>query len=265
MKLTKLMLTLTLAVMGSVQAKETVSYAEKAKWQPSKDLIQTKEGLVLKGRTFVLGKPFNIDPAKKYTISYTVFVKNLPANEKLSMNVGFFVYDANNRAIFCQNSCVVPKSFAKTLANAKKGDKVLLVDKAVKINARPWHNLVINAKEDLSDLPNRNIIASNIKSIIQKEKGWEITFATPLSKAVPAGTFIRFQSTGGYLGTGGNGVKVTAEPASISGSIQGFAPNGVWTKSKWPVGTAKASVFIQPSSKAKDFEIHFKNFSVDIE
>lgn len=205
MKFSKIYLILSalLATIGILQAKESVSFAEKAQWKTSPKMVQSEKGITLKGNAFVVSKQFTVDPQKKYTISGVVSVKNLPADMKMSMNLGFFVYDANGRAIFCQNICAVPNTFAKVLEAAQKGDKFIIVDKASKMGVRPWNNLAINAKEDLSDLPNRNIVAENIKSAEQTGQGWKISFATPLKKDIPAGTFIRLQSTGGYLGTGG--------------------------------------------------------------
>ena len=266
MKFSKCALVLAVFVTaGSLLAKETVSYNEKAQWQGNASLSQIEGGIALKGNTFVLSKPFPVDLEKKYTIRYTVSVKDLPADEKLTLTIGFFVYNAGKRVIFCDNICAVKNSFTKTLADAKKGDTAILVEKAAKANAQAWNNLAIGAKEDLSDLPNWNIVGRNVKSIAQQDNGWLITFASPLTKDVPAETFVRLQSTGGYLGTGGYGVKVTTEPQTITGSIQGTAPAGIWTKSKWPVGTASAALFIQPATKAKDFTLEFKDFSIEVE
>ena len=94
MKFSKIYLILSalLATIGILQAKESVSFAEKAQWKTSPKMVQSEKGITLKGNAFVVSKQFTVDPQKKYTISGVVSVKNLPADMKMSMNLGFFVY-----------------------------------------------------------------------------------------------------------------------------------------------------------------------------
>ena len=173
------------------------------------------------------------------------------------------VYDKNGRPINCINCATLVNTQTEVVADAKKGDTVLVVKDASKFKKSPYYSIVAGAKQDLSDLPNRNIIASGIKDFAKDGESWKITLTKPLLKDVKAGTSVRVHSAGGYLYTAG--VKYVGKDwVTMSGKIKGIR-KGVWSGSVWPAGTAKADVIILANWNKQKTPVQIKDVSLTIE
>ena len=121
-----------------------------------------------------------------------------------------------------------------------------------------------DAKEDLSDLPNYNILVIGVKDAIKKGDNWEITFNNPLLKDVAAGTKVREQIHGGYIYTGG-AAHVGTDWRTLSGSIKGLDTKGVWYSSRWPIGTVQAQLVILVNWSGEQLITELKDISLDIQ
>lgn len=152
--------------------------AEGQKWMIGKKLIKLPEGTT-------------IDSLK---VSGTFrAVEGTPAD---TMYIGFKAYDKNRNEMQFANVHTIDGTFTTLAADAKKGENFIIVADAAK-----WMKnqvLVINAKADMSDLPNYNTLA-NVKTIEKCAEGWKLTLNKPLKADIAKGTAVRQHRAGGYM------------------------------------------------------------------
>lgn len=251
-----------LAAAGSLAAQE-FTFNKAADWKKSK-LVSDGDGVLeIKSQAMMTsGQKFDVDPEKTYTVKFSVCAPDAVAKKLPWVLGGFAVYDKTGRPISCIQDCVVAKTLTEVTADAKKGDSVLMVKDGSKFKKSAACGVVVGAKEDLSDLPNRNIVASGIKNIEQKGDAWEITTIRPLVKDVKAGTSVRLHSAGGYIYTAGSKL-VGKNWVTMSGNIKGMRP-GSWNGAVWPAGAAKAEFIILANWNGQKTPVQIKDVTLTI-
>jgi hypothetical protein len=143
---------------------------------------------------YSLKKKIKVDPAKKYKVSAKV--KQLGENPAL-VYIGFIPYDAKGRVIDPKcGSNNTKGSLTALTAPIAKGATTLTVKDASKWKKGNHHYVALNAKEDMSDIPNFEL-AGVITKIEKTGDVYTISFKTPLGKAYPAGTTVRQHRSGG--------------------------------------------------------------------
>ena len=255
------------AVIGAlcVCAAEVQDLSAVAKWSKSKNVKAADKGFTVTGRTMLLSSTLiPVDAAKKYKISVDAkSVANL--DKKAWFFIGYQPYDANKRAIQPWSSFVVKNTATELAAAAKKGDKVIKVKNGAAFIKIAHAVIVFNTKDDLSDLPNKNIVARGVTAIAKKDGFWEITLVKPVTKDFAAGTKIRQHSDSGYLYAINRAV-VGDTVKTFSGITNGFTDNGAWNGSKWPKGTAFFRVVILSNWQSSAANvIEYKNIKLTIE
>ena len=208
-----------------------------------------------------VGKKFKIDPTKTYTITASVRAVNNQNNEKSLVYVGFNVLDKQGKVIGASNVAVVPGTMTELAANVEKGATTVLVKDGSKF-PKGAISIVTDVKEDLSDLPNRNIIANGITSVVQKENGWEITLSRPVYRVAKAGKAVRAHRMGGYMYPAG-GKLVGSEWITITGSVKGMNKSG-WSNNVWPVGADQAQLVILSNWQKKQLDTEYKDIKLTI-
>jgi len=255
-----------LMAVGSLAA-QTTTFNKVADWKKSKMLSEAdgmlKVSCVSSMAMLIGSKKIDIDPAKTYTLKFTVCAPDAAAKPFSWTLGGFMVYDKTGRPINCINCSILPNTQTEVTADAKKGDSVLIVKDASKIRKSPYYGIVAGAKKDLSDLPNRNLIGSGIKEIAKDGDSWKVTLVKPLLKDVKAGTSIRVHSAGGYLYTAGTKY-VGKNWVTFSGKIKGIR-KGVWAGNVWPAGAAKAEFIILANWNKQKTPVQIKDVSLTIE
>ena len=199
------------------------------------------------------------DPAKKYRLSGEFRAKDgtVPAR----VYFGLIPLDAEGKQIQPYHIHVIPGSATETVADAKKGDKNLLVRKASWAGQAPHSFVAFNAKDDLSDLPNRDVIYIVPKGIQPDGDNLKINLSAPLKKDIPAGTKVRQHLAGDtYIYCAGSAYtnnKWTLRTGSVSGVAKSTRSDSLF----WP-GTAKFQVTIHITGGSKDSVTEFRNIKV---
>lgn len=249
---------------GTLSA-QTQTYNKASDWAEATGVSDADGVLTVRQkRTFLNAARFTVDPGKTYTIKATVRAKAAQDKKTSWVLFGFNAFDKNGRPINSVNVNCVPSTLTTVVADAKKGDTVLLVKDASKVQKGTFHSFMKDAKEDLSDLPNYNIIVTGVKDVVKKGDNWEITFNNPLLKDVAAGTKVREQIHGGYIYTGG-AAHVGTDWRTLSGSIKGLDTKGVWYSSRWPIGTVQAQLVILVNWSGEQLITELKDISLDIQ
>jgi len=212
-------------------------------------------------KTILSEKLTPVKAGKKYLLSGSF--KSL-GKAPSKVYYGFVCYDKKKRQISTLNSNLVLGS-ATTLAKAcKKGDKTLVIKANKKWKAGNYA-IAFNAKDDFSDLPNREIVYK-ITKVVPKDGNMELQFAAAVKKAYPAGTKVRMH-TAGY----GSFVYTTIVGAAMPKTWRTYSNSAVLAKPGqmgWQYlrpGTAFVRVVILPNyAKKKDEKIAFKDLKLNV-
>lgn len=247
---------------ASLVAQET-QLNKAADWKKNQAITDGNGVLNVNGRVFMVSsKRFDIDPAKAYTIKYSVCAPNVQEKKTAKIIGGFMVYDKDGRPVSSSHCKVIPDTLTEIVADAAKGESVLIVKDGSKFKKYSYWVVVADAKPDLSDLPNRNILSTGIKNVEKDGENWKITLGKPLVKDVKAGTSIRLHSAGGHLYTAG--IKnVGNDWIVMSGTIKGVR-KGVWFGYVWPAGAAKAEIIILSDWNNLKTQVQFKDISLTV-
>jgi len=251
-------------VKKGLSASDKALQALKKEWN-GKIKCETIDGklcAVVDNRTYISSKKFTpVKAGKKYVLSGTF--KSL-GKAPSKVYYGFICYDKKKRKISTLHSNVILGT-ATTLAKAcKKGDKILVI-KANKKWKKGRYAIAFNAKDDFSDLPNREIVYK-ITKVIPKGANMEVLLPAPLKKAYPAGTKVRkhTSSYGSYLYTTICAKKMPNSWKSYSASATLAKPGQMGWKFLRP-GTAFVKVVILPNyGKKKDEKLAFKDLSLKV-
>ena len=261
--------TAVLLAAGALIAQEqTQTFNSAADWKAHPPKLQSAiseaDGmLTVKGPAGVMliGKKFKIDPAKKYTLKLSVQANNAEGKVSSLVFAGFNVFDEKGRQINSNNVCIVAGTLTEVAADAAKGSKVIAVKDGSKFKTG-YKSIVTNAKEDLSDLPNFNVLG-DVKAVEQKGDVWEITLTRPLSKDIKAGTMIREHFQNGFLYTAG-ARGVGQQLITMKGTITG-ENRGIWKSTAWPTGAVTAQIIILTNWQHKKIDTQFKDITLTVE
>ncbi len=218
-----------------------------------------------KGWIYVGGK-ITIDPAKTYTVSMDLRCADASALSKQNY-IGLVMYDDKSRSIVRDSVQAVPGSFAKIAADVPAGAAQVTLDRVVDFSkaAKKGLCMVINAKEDFSDLPNLNR-TEKITRIETVDGKTVLTFAKPLRAALTAGTAVRchYYMAGFSYGIllGGMG----AEWKHYTTRISGWALDGSASYDKfWPGAKTFQLLFVVNNDAKVQSSVLVKNISVTAE
>ena len=252
-----------LLAAGLLSAQEVKTFNKAADWGKSPAVTDGEDCLKVSKKVFLATPKFTIDPEKSYTIKCAVRAENILGNDFSWCLAGFEVFDKDGKGISCDNVNVIPGTFTTVTADAAKGTSVLMVKDGSKFKTSGAVTIVANASEDLSDLPNRTILARGVKKIEKKDDAWEVTLSGKLAADAKAGDAIREHSMGGYLYTAG-GRNVFDKWVTMQGKIKGSSKSG-WAGNKWPVGAVSARFIILVNWSNKKLETQLKDISLTIE
>ena len=184
-------------------------------------------------RKFVYSEMIQIDPTKKY--KFSIFFRAGDAAKTAPFFAGINSFDKNKKPIGGDNVRYFDGTLTTITADVRKGESVLPVENASRYK-KGW-NIAINAAEDCTDLPNRNLIGG-VKAI----NGNELTLRAPLKVDIPAGTKIR-QHSGGWQYNLNHGGKAPADWKEYSVIINGRNDKRGENNQFWP-GTCYIQVVI---------------------
>lgn len=253
-------MTVSLALLALGMSAQTLEFNKPEDWNWNKGAF--KDGVLTYQDQWriVSTKMTKIEPTAQYTLRFKV---KGPADPSKPLNVvgAFAVYDADKREIQPYEVIYVKGTETELAAPAAVGDTVLHLKDASKWR-KTARSIAFNVKDDLSDLPNREVLPVCIHEITAKDGTYEATLKTPMNKALPAGTRVRQHIYSSPLFVFRKPVPCewTGMSGSLSGISDGKNPNhtGKW----WP-----GSVYFRPmvlvSPKTKD-AIEFKDIAVEV-
>lgn len=202
-------------------------------------------------------KHIPVDLAKKYLVTFEY--RLAPGSES---GCGFYFaplsLTAANKVITCDSQYITAGSETTLAAPVKKGDKIVRIKDGSKWIAK-YGAIAFNVKEDLSDLPNPDVI--RLTGLKKVNKIWEASLRTPAPKAYPAGTAVRNHRDGAtYRYIGGYCKPQTQWKKAeriITGALRERVPN--YEKS-WRPGTASAGIIIFTGNGKGEVEL--RNISI---
>lgn len=230
----------------SLSAAEVINLTEKGALKRvlgKGDIVYGENQFTVPGWTMLeLPKLIKIDPAKKYTVKMTL-VGN--PQKRVSIYIGYNPSSSKKGGGAAQIWQGAQKSFTQLTRDAKKGDKVIYVKDAKGwIKTASYASIAFNAKEDGSDLPNKELYASNILSVKQEGEEWAIEFKTPLRKNIPANTGVRQHFAGGYMYIFANSLAPNQE-RTFSATTQGHAKAvSRYSSTVWPINVDQAKLVL---------------------
>ena len=261
MKLQLMMGAAVLMAVGTLAAQEQ-TFNTAADWDKNPAVSEADGVLTVKNRVMLSSsRKFKVDPTKTYTLKLSARAQNASDNDSSRVLAGFLPYDKNGKMILSLHVNIIPGTLTEVVADAARGDKSLRVKDGSKFQ-KGYMTIVADAREDLSDLPNYNIVAMRISDVVKKDDGWEVILQNPLLKAVKAGTLVREHAMGGYLYTGGT-KEVKSDWVKMSGSIKGMSKSGYFARI-WPAGTDQAQVIILSNWKNKKLDTQYKDVTLSV-
>lgn len=264
---------LALLVSGVVFAAENlVKKMDGWKLAPVDAALSASEGTpvlrISKAKAWVFSPDWiKLDPAKTYTISMDLRSADAAALSKMNY-IGLVCYDAARKTIVRDYVQAVPGSSGTVAADAPAGSSKIFMDGAVDLsarNAKKGITLVLNAKEDFSDLPNADNVGKIAKVEVVDGKT-VFVLAKPLVKAVTAGTRVRchYYMAGFTYGVlmGGLG----AEWKTYSCRLSGIGQKGSAEYNEfWPGTDTFRLLLVVNNTNGVASEVLVKNISVTAE
>lgn len=264
--ITKLIMAAAAVSSAVLCGAEVINYSTKGGIKNifGKKVTFKENSVVCQGQSILAGKKIiEIDPAKKYTLKLTA-VGN--AEKSTVLYAGFSMLDAKGRTTVAHNWQGYPGTLTEVAADAKKGDTVIKVKDGSKWNKSAINVIAANAKADLSDIPNRNIVADNIVSSKKVGDVWELTLKKPLRAALPAGTLIRQHYRGGYLYISAGRIVPVNGTLEIKGTISGVSSKlESFSRKHFPVNAQKAQLVILADWTGKKADVEIKDVTITVE
>lgn len=213
-----------------------------------------------KAVTLTSKKFIPVEAGKKYVL--TGSFQSL--GESLSrVYFGFICYDKDKKHVATHYSNVVLDSATTLVQECKKNDKTLVIKANNKW--KPGYTVVFNAKDDFSDLPNREAIHKIIK-VVPKDKDMEVQLSKAVPKDYPAGTKARVHnpSYGTYIYTTIAGASIPKSAKTYSGTAELAKPGQIGFKYLRP-GTAFVKVLILANyGKKKDEKLLYTDLTLKV-
>ncbi len=181
------------ALYGSATVLERIAAGDPAAAEMIRmDTVETEEGetvFEVEGRRVLFTRNRQpVDPEKYYSVQITA---RSAGDEPTRFLFGFVPEDGSGRRITPESGgYAVAGSFTRLLADASEGDIALRVADASLWEVSERHSVAFGAAEDLSDLPNFNLIRG-VAGIRALDEGYEVTLNSPLEENYPAGTGLR--------------------------------------------------------------------------
>ena len=223
---------------------------------------EKKDVMEVTGRALLTSaKRFDIDENKSYKLEADV--KRIKGGAT-PIYVGFNLFDKDGKQLPAHLVNIVYGSETPLLKPAKPGDKVLYVKDSPLWQKPTVYSLHINARKDLTDLPNYDMYVIAAKSV--KNGALELQLKSPVTKDIPAGTLVRAHMMGGYMYTAGYKTLKEGESFEFKGVAKGRAKYGM-PSTAWAAGAVKAEVIIlvnwnsegaKAVTQVKDVELEIK-------
>ena len=179
---------------------------------------------------------------------------DISADKPVQVWIGLIPVDKNWKEINYRNTGVIAGTMTETAEAVNKNSDTVILKKAVKI--RKGQYLALDAKEDLSDLPNYRL--ERIKSVASKDGKCVVKLFKSIRRSIPAGCKVRIHTDGPtyfYAATLRKGFPGKVQAKGVIGGTKGpqFRP-----------GTAgvKACLLIVPGKNAKDVKVQFRNVQI---
>lgn len=202
-----------------------------------------------------------IDPNKTYKLTGE-FMANGKSPSVLYF--GFITLNDKKQSIYSEQIFAVPGTETVLAEDVKAGDKEIKLKDCSKWKFKGGH-VAFNIKDDLSDLPNKNISPS-IKSYVKTGDVYTVTLASPIRKAYAKGTAVRqHRAAGTYLYSATAGRKLTNQWQTFSATVNGVSPkeNPVASKKFWYT-TKNVKILILGNHLGKaDASLLFKNIKLE--
>ena len=224
--------------------------ASPADWNKSAELRKTASGkmqIKLAGRIISV-KKCTFEPGKIYNITGAIRAAANSAPGNILLGLRLF----DNAGEYIPMHCIyyVENSMTELLEATEPTDKTIVVKDASKWKTAAHMVLAFYAKNDFSDLPNRNIVENPPVKIEKANGKWIIHFRKAIGTVLPAGTKIREHYKGGefYIGIGSDKKPIVKNNSRL------------WLKK----GVAQAELLIHasPSRKGEKMLLEIDNFSI---
>ena len=206
-------------------------------------------------------KMFDVVPGKVYKLEAEV---KMLSGEAAPTYFGFKLFDKQGKEIAAHMVNARPGSETTVVKPVKAGDKVMVI-KANPLWTPGVYAVALNAKKDLSDLPNYDLLTPS--KITAKGQEIELQFKNPVAKDIPAGTVVRAHTGGGYMYTGGFKNLTPGQGVKLKGTAKGFSKYNM-TAGSFAPGAAKAQIIMlvnwkwnckqKPVTVIKDVELEIE-------
>ncbi|MBO4344164.1 MAG: hypothetical protein J5833_00315, partial [Victivallales bacterium] len=184
------------------------------------------------GKVLVGGDLIEVDADARYLLSVELMSG---AGEAGKLSFGLIPYNINRQLTSYSSVAYAEGSDAVLAEDAERGATVLVFD-GVKdwqsLQKRYYRVIAMNAKNDFSDLPNRELCYS-ITAMEQEGGRTRVTLNHPIQKAYKAGTKCRLHRDGGYQWSIMENGKVPTVWKSYSATISGMSTRGVPLNQFW--------------------------------
>ena len=220
---------------------------------------------IINGPVRILSKEkFAVDDTKKYRLSGSV--RALDGSKKSTLCIGFIPLTAKGQDVSGMHVWHEAKGYGTLAEAVKAGDTVIKVrpdadSTAWSKSVKNFH-LAVDAKKDLSDLPNHRLYMLITKSEMI-DGVLHLTMARQVTFASPAGTAVRLHRGGGdSMHAAFSGAKYTDQLMPFAGTVTGRI-NG-WHYRIWPVNVTHCRVQVLANWIEKESKIEIRDLKLDI-
>lgn len=260
LQLTKWSMVCAAGVTGSLlMAAEVAPLNAPENWGNVK---KADDGLELTHKMTTAKDMIPIDTAKNYQLSGKIRTGS-DSQEKMLIYAGFGTFAKDKREIQSPFIIAVKAPMTEVAETAAKGAKTIkLKDTSAWKIPNQFYCLAFNAKPDMSDLPNFDIV--EVDNANTDTAANVISLKRPLYKEIAAGTPVRLHRYGGtFLYTMVGGKTLTPEWQEFSGKISGVKL-GEQSNNHWRPGTVFAKPMIMTITKENAPKIQFKDLKLEV-
>ena len=139
--------------------------------------------------TLKSGKTYPVDPQNRYRFSFEL------RGYGYSSAPGFECLDKDGKPILPAHVNYMEETDTVLDADCGRGDRIIRIKPAKNMWKKSSYAVVaFDTKDDLKDLPNRNVTAPGIREVRKCGAYWEVTLSNPCPFAYPAGKKVRLHS-----------------------------------------------------------------------